>query len=237
MIAGIRVKVCGITRPADALAAVEAGADYIGLIFAAGSPRRVTPAQAAEIRAALPAGVRAVGVFVNAAFEEIAESATRCRLDLIQLHGDEAPAVAERLGPERVWKAVHLHDLNDIEAAAAYPAAALLVDSRTATARGGTGRTVNWDLAAALAQRRLVVLAGGLGPENVAAAVRRVHPFALDVNSGVESAPGRKDPARLAALAKALRSPQAAAADLATDPTDPSDPSDQSEHPHTGNTP
>ena len=228
MIGGVRVKVCGITRLADALAALDIGADYIGFIFAARSPRCMTVEAAAEIRAALPAGIKTVGVFVDADPAQIAESATRCRLDVLQLHGDEAPDVAERLGVERVWKAFMLNDLQDVEVAAVYPAAAILVDSRTAATRGGTGRTANWDLAATLARRRPVVLAGGLGPANVAEAVRRVRPFAIDVNSGVEFAPGRKAPARLWALAQALRSPQARDRERPNDPSDPSDPSDNS---------
>ncbi|WP_305042449.1 phosphoribosylanthranilate isomerase [Geoalkalibacter sp.] len=196
---GVRVKICGLTRLDEALHAVACGADALGFVFYPGSLRCVSPEQAAAIIDALPPFVSTVGLFVNEAPRRIAEIAQQCRLDLVQLHGDESPADCLVPG-RRVIKALRVRDRASLAQAAEYPVAALLLDAWVAGHYGGTGATFNWDLAADQARRAPVVLAGGLTPDNVADAVRRVLPFAVDVSSGVESAPGRKDPGRVAAF-------------------------------------
>ncbi|MFA4945867.1 MAG: phosphoribosylanthranilate isomerase [Lentisphaeria bacterium] len=200
----VLVKICGITNLEDARTAVAAGADFLGFIFVPGTPRQVTPEQAAAVIGALRAEAktggkdlpRFVGVFRDAPLADILATAGRCGLDLIQLHGQEPPELARELGPERVWKALALRTPQEVEAATAWPAAAVLADSPG----GGTGQSCDWALAAALAARRRLVLAGGLTPENVAAAVREVRPWAVDVGSGVEAAKGKKDPAKVRAF-------------------------------------
>ncbi len=146
-----------------------------------------------------------VGVFLDTPETEILRAVELCGFDIIQLHGEEPAALAECLGAERVWKMMHLRTPQDVERAAStekYPAAAILADTVSGNHRGGTGKTCDWSLAAVLAKRRKVVLAGGLNPENVAEAVRQVRPWALDIGSGVEAAPGRKDEAKVRAFVK-----------------------------------
>jgi phosphoribosylanthranilate isomerase len=195
------VKICGITRAADAEAAVAAGASAIGFIFWRASPRFVDPFRAGEIARLLPPFVGVVGVFVNQEDAYINGVASVARLTVVQLHGDETPAQAARLR-RPVLKAVPAADL----AADIWPASVtLLVDAQDPVRRGGTGRKADWDAAARLASRRRVVLAGGITPDNAGDAIRRVRPFGLDVSSGVESAPGIKDHGRLRALLEAVR--------------------------------
>ncbi len=189
----MKVKICGITRYEDAWAAVDAGADCLGFIFYPGSSRYIMPVRAGDMIARLPVKVDKVGVFVNASIAEMQEISVYCGLDIIQLHGDEPPAVAEALGWERVWKAFHITTVQDIAVAASYPAAAIVVDTATSTMRGGTGLTCDWQLAAQAAQRFPVMLAGGITPNNIVEAVESVRPLGIDVASGVEQAPGVKD--------------------------------------------
>jgi phosphoribosylanthranilate isomerase len=197
----VLVKICGITRREDAEAAVTAGASAIGFIFWPGSPRFVDPFRAGEIARALPPFVSVVGVFVNQSEAHINGVASVARLSVVQLHGDETPADAARVN-RPVLKAVPVGAPGD----EAWPASVtLLVDAQDPVRRGGTGRTIDWPAAARLAARRRVVLAGGLTPENVADAIRTVRPFGIDVSSGVESAPGIKDHARLRALLETVR--------------------------------
>jgi phosphoribosylanthranilate isomerase len=197
------VKICGVTRAEDAEAAVAHGAGAIGFVFWPSSPRFVDPDRARAIAALLPPFVTAVGVFVNQAPGEINRIAARVGLGAVQLHGDETPDDAARID-RPVVKALPM--TNGVEAAVtAWPARVmLLLDAYDEARRGGTGRTVDWTVAAAIAGRRPVLLAGGLRPENVEEAVARVHPFGLDVSSGVEREPGVKDHARLAALFEAI---------------------------------
>lgn len=199
------VKICGITRPQDAQAAVDLGASAIGFIFWPKSPRYIEPAAARAIAASLPAFVTAVGVFVNEPVPRINEVARETGLGAVQLHGDEAPA--DLAGLERpVVKAI-----SRIEETTAgrWPARVrLLVDADDPVRRGGTGARADWNAAAALARQRPIVLAGGITPENVADALHAVRPFGIDVSSGVEAAPGIKDAARLQALFDALRRTQ-----------------------------
>jgi len=192
------VKICGVTRANDALAAVEAGANAIGFVFWPQSPRFVDPYRARAIAAQLPPFVTAVGLFVNQPAPYVNGVAGLVRLGAVQLHGDETPAFATTIMPP-VIKALH------VGAADAWPLeTTLLLDAHDPVKRGGTGRTIDWRAAAAVAARRRVLLAGGLNPENVADAIAQVRPFGVDVSSGVERAPGIKDHQRLRALFEAI---------------------------------
>lgn len=196
------VKICGITRPEDARVAVDLGASAIGFIFWPRSARYIDPARARAIVDTLPAFVTPVGVFVNETVAQVNAVAREAALGAVQLHGDETPAMLD--GLERpVVKAVARIDETT---ATAWPAAVrLLVDADDPVRRGGTGAKADWHAAAGLARQRPIVLAGGLTPDNVAEALRLVRPFGIDVSSGVEVAPGIKDPARLKALFGALQ--------------------------------
>ena len=185
------VKVCGVTRVEDALAAAELGADYVGLNFFAGSPRFVDASRAAAIVRALPRGVETVGVFVNEPPEKVNMIAEEVGLHMAQLHGQETPDQAD-LVRLPVIKAIHLDKEADIAAAEAYKVDLYLIDTPS-KAWGGSGRTGNWTLAAAACGKVRALLAGGLTPDNVAEAVRAVTPYGVDVSSGVECAPGIKD--------------------------------------------
>lgn len=199
----IRVKICGITRPGDAVLAAELGASAIGLVFWPGSPRCVDAARAREIVKALPPFVSAVGVFVNQV-EDAAKMTRDVGLSAVQFHGDE-PSASYRDFPYRVIKAVTVLDASAREAAAAVPATAMvLLDAHDRVKRGGTGRVIDWTIASMIARERPVILSGGLSADNVAHAIAAVKPYAIDISSGVESAPGRKDPAKLRALFAAL---------------------------------
>ncbi|MFP4057070.1 MAG: phosphoribosylanthranilate isomerase [Candidatus Brocadiia bacterium] len=200
----LRVKICGITRPEDAEAAADAGADAIGLVFAE-SPRRVTEDQAAEVLAALPPYVAPVALFVDAPAEHVRRLCRSLGIRTVQLHGDEGPELARQLEGLCVVKAFRIRREADVEAIAGYPAAAYLLDSKVAGRRGGTGVAFDWDLALRAKRHGRIILAGGLGPENVAEAVRRVRPYGVDVSSGVEAEPGRKDGAKVRAFVAAAR--------------------------------
>ena len=194
------IKICGITRARDAEAAVGNGASAIGFIFWPNSPRFVDPYRARAIAKALPPFVSTVGVFVNQPAEYINGVASLVPLSVVQLHGDESPAFAARLS-RPVLKAI-----TALETAAGWPRqVTLLVDAHDPIARGGTGRIVDWTMAAGLSRQRPIVLAGGLTPDNVAAAVAAVQPWGIDVSSGVEQSPGIKDERRIAALFAAVR--------------------------------
>jgi len=195
----VRVKVCGITTIEDASHAAACGADALGFVFFAKSPRCVSPEAARGIIAELPPFVSAVGLFVNEDPERIRQVADFCGLDVIQLHGDEAPADCA-FPPRRVVKALRVRDAASLAGDEAFSVSALLLDAWVAGVYGGTGESFSWDLAAEVARRRPVILAGGLTPANVAEAVRQVRPYAVDVSSGVEAAPGRKDPAKVEAF-------------------------------------
>ena len=186
----VRVKICGITSVEDAEAATRLGADALGFVFAP-SPRRVTPDQARRIIGGLRPLVLTVGVFVCAEAEEMMEMKRYCGLDVLQLHGDESEETAARL-VGRVFKALKV-GRNGPPRGGCYPSAVLLLDTESARASGGTGRTFDWSSAAELARERPIILAGGLTPENVRQAIEAVQPYAVDVSSGVEIEPGRKD--------------------------------------------
>jgi phosphoribosylanthranilate isomerase len=194
------VKICGITRGEDAEAAVAAGASAIGFVFWPKSPRFIDPHRARHIASALPPFVTAVGVFVNQPLDYVRGVASLVRLGAVQLHGDETPEYAAAVSTP-VIKAVSVGDADT----GAWPARTLLLlDVDDPATRGGTGRTIDWTAAAAVAAQRTILLAGGLTPDNVADAVARVRPFGIDVSSGVERAPGIKDHQRLRALFEAV---------------------------------
>lgn len=189
----IEIKICGITNIEDALHAVTCGADALGFIFYRQSLRYIAPAAAAEIIARLPGNICKVGVFVNEAAETVKQTVAACGLDLIQLHGDETIAYCEKFRPEVLIKALPLETEEDLQGASRYPVQALLVDARTAGCYGGTGKQASWELAARLGKDKPLILAGGLNCENISAALRTVRPRAVDINSGVEDAPGKKN--------------------------------------------
>ncbi len=192
----VRVKICGITTVEDALLAVEAGADAIGLVFHDKSPRYIFPEQAAAVVRALPPFVQAVGLFVNAELDFVNASADLCRLDLVQLHGDETPDFCDKVN-RRVLKAFRIKDITSLDPIRSYRIAGHLLDAYSPKAYGGTGKTFNWEIAKAAKIYGPVVLAGGLTPDNVRKAVESVAPYAVDVSGGVESAPGKKDPEKV----------------------------------------
>jgi phosphoribosylanthranilate isomerase len=194
----IRIKICGITRPEDAQLAVDLGASAIGMVFWPGSPRCIDIARARAIVKSLPAFVTAVGVFVNQ--EDAGRIAERAGLHALQLHGDE-PASSYRTAALPVIKAVPVRDWSALEVAEEVPrSATVLLDAHDPVKRGGTGQRIDWGLAAEIAERRPVILSGGLSAANVRAAIAEVKPYAVDVSSGVESAPGVKDPAKMLEL-------------------------------------
>lgn len=190
----VLVKICGITNGKDAVAAAEAGADALGFVFAK-SPRRVTPAIARKIAALLPDHVEKIGVFVNEKPSVVRRVARLCRLSAVQLHGDESPADVRALKDLHVLKAFRVDGGFDPAVLGRYGAArAFLFDAKVPGAYGGTGKTFDWKILKRAAVRKPVVLSGGLNAKNVARAVKSVRPFAVDVSSGVEKSPGKKDP-------------------------------------------
>jgi phosphoribosylanthranilate isomerase len=203
----IQVKICGITNAADALAAAKAGANLLGFNFYPKSPRYVTEAEAAKIRPLLPKKVKAVGIFVNAALAEAAALCKSLKLHAAQFHGDETPQeVAEMASSLPVFKAFRVDPDFPLATLDEYPEAyAFLFDAAHTGQYGGTGHTTDWDVARRATVGRRIILAGGLNVENVAAAVRIVGPYGIDVASGVESEPGKKDHGRLREFIQEVR--------------------------------
>lgn len=198
----VKVKICGITSLDDAQHAIDCGADALGFVFFHKSPRAIAAKDAAAIIAKLPPFVTAVGLFVNEYPAIVRQIAELCRLDLIQYHGDETPEIVET-APRRAIRALRIKDAEAIaHISEVYRNSSLLLDAWSADAYGGTGQLCNWEVAAEIARIRPVILAGGLNPENVAAAVQTVRPYGVDVSTGVEAAPGKKDPAKVAAFIK-----------------------------------
>lgn len=200
-----RVKICGITRVEDALAAAHAGADAVGLVFVAASPRRVSADQAAAIVAALPPFVSSVALFVNPTASEVSAVLETLRPDLLQFHGEEPPEFCAAFGIPYL-KAVRVRPQTDLlQYANVYAGArGLLLDAYHPSSHGGTGQRFDWDLIPPDLTRP-IILAGGLTPENVAQAVRRVRPWAVDVSSGVEVDKGIKDAGRIAQFVREVR--------------------------------
>ena len=192
-----RVKICGITNLEDARHAAACGADALGFVFYPGSPRFVNPDTARRIIADLPPLLTTVGLFVNEHPARIREMVELCGLSTVQLHGDEEPDQCS-YPPCRVIKALRLKETMQDDVFASYQVSALLLDAYVPDQFGGTGQRCDWAQAAPLAAQYRVILAGGLNPENVAEAVRQVHPYGVDVSSGVEAKPGQKDPEKVA---------------------------------------
>lgn len=199
------IKICGITNLPDALAAVDAGANALGFVFYDRSPRFVSNQTAATIIRAVPAAADRVGVFVNAADEQVREAIECCGLTTLQFHGEEPPEFCRGFGLTAI-KAFRIRDEGSLRELSAYGSEAWLLDSFVPGERGGTGQTVNWELASQAAKLNdRIILAGGLTPANVGAAVRQVRPYGVDVSSGVEAEPGRKDHGKLQEFVRAAR--------------------------------
>ena len=197
----VKVKICGITNLADAATAVRLGADALGFIFAP-SPRRIAPQKVREIIRAIPPFVKTVGVFVNEAPASIRKVINDCGLDLVQLHGDESPALCDELMPYTI-KALRIRDESSLQTGQAYhgKVRALLLDTYSKEKAGGTGKTFDWNLAIKIKQMGIpIILSGGLGPSNIDLAIHTVRPYAVDVNSGVEKYPGKKSHILIKAL-------------------------------------
>jgi phosphoribosylanthranilate isomerase len=202
----VKVKICGITNAPDALAAVEAGADALGFMFYEPSPRHVSIPQVAGIIKELPPFIIKVGVFVDAPEDLVMRAISDCGLNLLQFHGNEPPEYCTQFGVMSM-KAFRIRDAGSLTALQEYPTDAWLLDAFVADKLGGTGEKFNWDLAIeAKKLGRPIFLAGGLTPSNVAEAVRTVQPYAVDVSSGVEATPGRKDHAKVREFIQAAKS-------------------------------
>jgi len=195
----VKVKICGITNLEDAIMSVEAGADALGFVFYDKSPRHITQELASTIICHLPPFVQTVGLFVNDSETRINKTADCCGLDIVQLHGDETPDFCTKLN-RRVIKALRVRDITSLEEMAQFNVAAFLLDAWSPAAYGGTGQTFNWDIAKIAAKNSRVILAGGLTVENVAEAIRKTRPYAVDVSSSLEISPGKKDPAKICAF-------------------------------------
>lgn len=194
----VRIKICGITNEKDALWAVNLGADYIGFNFYKNSPRKISPKLAAQIIGKLPSFTQPVGVFVNEEMKAVKRIAEKCRLNLVQLHGQETPEYCRDLQVQsprlKIIKAFRIRDKENLEGMEKYSVDYYLLDSYVPGIEGGTGEIFNWDLAVEAKQfGKPVFLAGGLTPDNVTQAIEKVNPYGVDVASGVERTPRRKD--------------------------------------------
>ncbi len=199
------IKICGITTLDDALTVYEAGADALGFIFYPKSPRCVPPKPAREIITALPRGIAKVGVFVNEDPERVVKIAQSCDLDLLQFHGTEAPSYCRQFPASMVIKAFLPRTAADLESVADYPVRAILVDAFAPGLYGGTGKVSNWELAREIGEKYPLILSGGLNERNIEEAIESVSPDAVDINSGVEFAPGRKDHAKIIRIIRTIR--------------------------------
>ena len=191
----MQVKICGITNLEDALCAAQNGVAAVGFIFHRPSPRFINPQKVAEITDKLPARLVKVGVFVNEKESFVRRTFERCRLDMIQLHGDESPGYCRQFPRNRIIKALSLQTEEDVRRAGDFDVAAILADARHAGLYGGTGKTADWDLAGRIAGP--LILSGGLNDSNILEALQKVRPAALDINSGVEERPGKKEAAKI----------------------------------------
>jgi len=209
-----QVKICGITNKEDAMCAADCGAAALGFIFYPHSPRYIKPTEARKIVGLLPDDLVTVGVFVNEKPKEIKKIVEYCGLDMIQLHGDETPEFCREFPSAQVIKAVELKNEADFVYAKSFQVGAILVDSRHAGLYGGTGKKANWNLACRIRDKKLLILSGGLSEKNVAEALKEVSPAALDINSGVESEPGKKDHAKLARIFEIIRASETILEDL-----------------------
>ena len=200
----IKVKICGTTSLKDAFLAVESGADAIGFIFYKMSPRNISQKEAKEIILQLPPFVETVGVFVNETSDKINRIAEQCKLNSIQLHGEESPALCRRV-KRKVIKAFRVKNADSLKSIASYDVSGFLLDSYNDGSKGGTGQVFDWNLALRVKKQGPVILAGGLNPYNVFTAIHRVKPYGVDVCSGVENSPGIKDHEKVRAFIKSVR--------------------------------
>jgi len=201
----VKLKICGITNISDAYMAAECGVDALGFIFYPKSQRYVAPAKAKEIIQKLPPEITRVGVFVNHEIQEVKEIAQFCGLNLIQLHGDESPEYCAQFPMSSLIKAVSCQTEKEIQELKNYPVAAILMDAREAGHYGGTGKNSDWRLAIKVKETHPLILAGGLNKENIRRAIETVRPCAVDINSGVEISPGKKDPGKIEEIIKIVR--------------------------------
>jgi phosphoribosylanthranilate isomerase len=196
----MEIKICGITNMEDAVMAFAYGADALGFIFYEKSPRYVTPEAARRIVKTLPDNISKVGVFVNHDIHAVREIYKFCALDMIQLHGDESPDYCREFPQSVLIKAISPSREEDLDIVHDYAARAVMIDTRESGLYGGTGKKSNWDLAVKLKEMRPLVLSGGLNASNILEAIRTVSPHAVDVNSGVELSPGKKDPKKVQSM-------------------------------------
>ena len=201
----VKVKICGMTQLKDAAFAVEQGADAVGFIFYNKSPRSVTMKAARDIILKLPPLVDTVGVFVNESVDRINKIANYCGLDLVQLHGEESPAFCRKI-QRRVIKAFRVKDLQSVKQLEKYSVSGYLLDTFSDNLHGGTGKIFDWNLALPAKKMGPVILAGGLTARNILQAIRQARPYGVDVCSGVEKLPGVKDPEKVRAFLKNIRS-------------------------------
>lgn len=189
----MEIKICGITNVEDAIHACDSGADALGFIFYEKSPRYITPETAKHTIERLPRDTTLVGVFVNHDSQAVKEIYAFCGLDLIQLHGDESPEYCRQFPESILIKTFSPRSEEDRNIIKNYPVKAILIDARDSGLYGGTGKTSNWEMAATLKEKYPLILAGGLNPGNIMEAIKTVSPHAVDVNSGVEVSPAKKD--------------------------------------------
>ena len=200
----VKIKICGITNSEDALKAAEYGADALGFVFYKKSPRYVEVSKAHEIISHLPALISTVGVFVNETFENIQKTVDECGIGVVQLHGDEDKSFCSKFRM-KVIKTIKAKDESSIENIDGYKVSAFLLDTFSENIPGGTGKTFNWDLAVKAKNYGKIILAGGLTPENVKEAISKVNPYAVDVSSGVEIKPGKKDHEKMKRFIEAVK--------------------------------
>ena len=200
----VKVKICGMTNLKDVKVAVDGGVDAVGFIFYKKSPRSVTMQAVREIVLELPPFVDSVGVFVNETAEQINKIADHCKLDRVQLHGDESPAFCKKIR-RRVIKAIRVKDIQSLKKLSDYPVSSFLLDTFSEDQYGGTGKVFDWNLAYPAKKYGPIILAGGLTPINVHQAIQRIQPYGVDVCSGVESQPGIKDHKKMKAFLKNVK--------------------------------
>jgi phosphoribosylanthranilate isomerase len=203
-----RIKICGITNVEDALAAVDLGADALGFIFVPETPRYIEPQNAARVINKLPPFITKVGVFADEPLENISQIIQTCGLNAIQLHGSETPEYCDKIRVRSraiIIKSFRVKDRHSLSPIPEYKVSAYLLDTYVKGKKGGTGETFNWDLAIEAKKYGRIMIAGGLTPENVAEAIRHVQPYAVDVGSGVEARPGKKDHAKIKAFIENVR--------------------------------
>jgi len=200
-----RIKICGITNLEDARAAADLGTDALGFIFVPNTPRYIEPEVAKRIIRNLPPFVISVGVFADALPEVILQTVRTCGLNAVQLHGSETPEYCSEINGPKLIKAFRIKDRSSLSSIPDYEVSAYLLDTYIKGKKGGTGETFNWNLAREAKKYGRIIVAGGLTPENVAQAILHVRPYAVDVGSGVESSPGKKDHSKIKAFVENVK--------------------------------